>query len=142
MSNANFEPEGEVGESNRGILVKYNSLGVRQWIQYLGPIDGNRTTAINALSIDSEGNIFTTGQSNHMVDGRQNGIGMDLFLTKHDSLGNEEWVRQIGINNAMIIGNEIGQDQQGNLYCTGWTEVSINGVATQGNSDLFLLKLR
>ncbi|EMG24243.1 beta-propeller repeat protein, partial [Leptospira interrogans serovar Copenhageni str. LT2050] len=50
-------------------------------------------------------------------------------------MGNEEWVRQIGINNAMIIGNEIGQDQQGNLYCTGWTEVSINGVATQGNSD-------
>ncbi|WP_061286416.1 SBBP repeat beta-propeller lipoprotein, LipL53 family [Leptospira interrogans] len=141
-SNANFEPGGEVGDSERGILVKYNSLGVRQWIQYLGPIDGHRTTAINAISIDSEGNIFTTGKSNHMVDGRQNGIGMDLFLTKHDSLGNEEWVRQIGIDNAMIIGNEIGQDQQGNLYCTGWTEVSINEVDTQGNFDLFLLKLR
>lgn len=77
-----------------------------------------------------------------MVDGRQNGIGMDLLLTKHDSLGNEVWIRQIGIDGATIIGNEIEQDQQGNLYCTGWTEISINEVATQGNIDLFLLKLR
>lgn len=142
MSNANFEPVGDVVKSHRGILVKYNSLGVRQWIRYLDPAEDRRTTSVSAITIDPEGNIFTTGKSNHMVDGRQNGIGMDLLLTKHDSLGNEVWIRQIGIDGATIIGNEIEQDQQGNLYCTGWTEISINEVATQGNIDLFLLKLR
>lgn len=144
MSNANFEPGGEVVESDRGILVKYDPFGVRQWVRYLGPANGRRTTSLNSIITDSEGNIFTTGTSNHMVDGRQNGIGMDLLLTKHDSLGQEEWIRQIGgIDGASIIGNEIEQDPEGNLYCTGLTDSpSINEAVLQGNGDLFLLKFR
>lgn len=144
MSNANFEPGGEVVESDRGILVKYDSFGVRQWVRYLGPANGRRTTSFNSIITDSEGNIFTTGTSNHMVDGRQNGIGMDLLLTKHDSLGQEEWIRQIGgIDGASIIGKEIEQDPEGNLYCTGLTDSpSINEAVRQGNGDLFLLKFR
>ncbi|WP_061216751.1 SBBP repeat beta-propeller lipoprotein, LipL53 family [Leptospira weilii] len=144
MSNANFEPEGGVVESDRGILVKYDPLGVRQWIRYLGPANGHRTTSINAIMTDSEGNVFTASKSNHMEDGSQNGIGMDLLLTKHDSLGNREWIRQTGFNGGTIIGNGIGQDPQGNLYCTGSTDVSLDNenARRQGDSDLFFLKLR
>ncbi|WP_078130449.1 SBBP repeat beta-propeller lipoprotein, LipL53 family [Leptospira alexanderi] len=144
MSNANFEPEGGVVESDRGILVKYDPLGARQWVRYLGPVNGRRTTSINAIITDPEGNVFTASKSNHMEDGSQNGIGMDLLLTKHDSLGNEEWIRQTGFNGGMIIGNRIGQDPQGNLYCTGFTDVSLDNenARRQGDSDLFFLKFR
>ncbi|EMN00253.1 beta-propeller repeat protein [Leptospira noguchii str. 1993005606] len=142
MSNANFEPGGEVSESKRGILVKYNSLGVRQWIRYLGPTEGRRTTSVTAMTIDPEGNIFTTGKTNHMVNGMQNGMGMDLILTKHNPLGNEEWIRQIGVNGSRITGKSIAHDSQGNIYCTGWTEVDFNEIAFKGNIDLFFLKFR
>ncbi|ASV12490.1 hypothetical protein B2G51_13305 [Leptospira santarosai] len=141
-SNANFDREGEAGNSSRGILVKYDPLGARQWIRYLGPSDGHRTTAVTTLITDAEDNIFTTGKSNHMLDGRQNVIGMDLFLTKHDSLGNVEWTRQIGIQGVMVIGKGIGRDLQGNLYCTGWTDGPIDEIEHQGNRDLFLLKFQ
>ncbi|AXR60466.1 SBBP repeat beta-propeller lipoprotein, LipL53 family [Leptospira mayottensis] len=143
-SNANFEPGGEVVESDRGILVKYDSLGVRQWIRYLGPSNGHRTSSITSIITDSEGNIFTTSQSNHMTDGRRNEVGMDLLLTKHDSLGNEEWIRQIGIDGIRIKGEEIGQDPEGNLYCVGEADAFlINEIAvSQGDIDLFLLKFK
>ncbi|EMF80147.1 beta-propeller repeat protein [Leptospira weilii serovar Topaz str. LT2116] len=141
-SNANFELEGGIVESDRGILVKYDPLGVRQWIRYLGPADGARTTSITAIITDSKGNVFTTGKTNHMEDGRENVIGMDLLLTKHDSLGNEEWIRQTGFNGGRIIGKRIGQDLQGNLYCTGWTDVFLDNENAQRQGDINLLFLK
>lgn len=136
---------GADGTSWLGTLVKYNSLGVLQWVRQVGPIRGaGKQTVIETIVSDTEGNVFTTGRTNgNIPDGSADSLGRnDAFLTKHDSSGQSQWLRQIGTPGATITGNGIGSDRNGNLYGSGSTDRGINGVPTQGGSDLFIVKYK
>ena len=93
--------------------VKYNSDGVEQWVaRYNGP--GNSTDRANALSVDSSGNVYITGQSYTA------GSHYDYATIKYDSDGNELWVaRYNGPNNSSDIANALAVDASGNVYVTG-----------------------
>ncbi|WP_061231110.1 SBBP repeat beta-propeller lipoprotein, LipL53 family [Leptospira weilii] len=144
-SNANFESETKNKSNFRGLLVKYDSSGVRQWIQQLGPIGNQRKqTVITAITTDANGNIFTTGYSSENTTDETNASTgrNDLFLAKFNSSGQIGWTRQIGTSKSLIFSTGIGLDFEGNLYCSGYTSQSMNQISKKGVYDLFLLKFK
>lgn len=128
-----------------GTIVKYDSRGTLQWVHQFGPINNLlKETNVNSIITDKNGNIFTTGFTNgNILNRKSNSLGdYDAFLTKHNSSGQNKWIKQIGNPGAKIFGNEIAKDREGNLYVIGDTNSGINGTPINGTNDMFLVKYR
>ncbi|MCP4134107.1 MAG: hypothetical protein GY754_24255, partial [bacterium] len=76
------------GNTNDGgwdiFLVKYNSLGVKQWTRQMGTTENDYASGV---SVDSAGNIHITGDTYGGLDGNTNDGGQDIFLVKYSSSG-------------------------------------------------------
>lgn len=115
------------GQSNsqRGDLdfatVKYDSEGRELWVsRYNGP--GNNVDGADALVVDSEGNVYVTGNS-------RGDKGHDDYATiKYDTNGNQLWVARYddGSPTALAI------DNAENVYVTGFSRANndLNGYLT------------
>jgi len=104
-----------IGTNYDYATIKYNSLGIQQWVQrYNGPING--TDVATSIAIDNSGNVYVTGRSD--------GIGnvYDYATIKYNSLGIQQWVQRYnGPGNFSDQANSIGVDNSGNVYVTGWS---------------------
>ena len=130
-------------------LVKFNSLGAREWGTYYG---GGGPDYGRSVSTDSFGNIFLSGdtESNSGISflGHQNTIGglRDNFIVKFNSLGIREWGTYYG-GNGDDVGLSNTTDATGNIYIVGNTEsnteIASNGLQNfiNGSVDAFILKL-
>ncbi|EMJ93119.1 SBBP repeat beta-propeller lipoprotein, LipL53 family [Leptospira alstonii] len=145
QSNADFG-SGADGTANLGTLVKYNSLGVRQWIRQFGPKRGLQIkTGINKLTTDVHGNVYSTGITNaNILDENKAALSQnEVFLTKHDPFGRIEWARQFGTPVVGIIWPAgIGVDLKGNLYFAGNTDRGLDWLPRVGMVDLFISKYK
>ncbi len=131
-------------------LVKFNSLGVRQWGTYYG---GSGTETAFHCTTDAVGNVYLSGYTNSTTSiasgGHQNtyGGGNDAFLVKFNSSGARQWATYYG-GTAEDVGFCCAVDANGNVYLMGYT-VSAAGISTigshqatygGGNSDAYLVK--
>ncbi|MBS4015831.1 MAG: SBBP repeat-containing protein [Candidatus Latescibacteria bacterium] len=93
--------------------IKYNSLGVQEWVQtYNGP--GNDNDRAYALAVDVQGNVYVTGYS------WGSGTNYDYATIKYDSAGVEQWVQRYnGPGNDYDNARSLAVDGQGNVYVTG-----------------------
>ncbi len=93
--------------------VKYNSMGVEQWVQrYNG--DGNGLDEAHAIVLDNSGNVLVTGQS------AGNGTGNDFATVKYNSSGVRQWVQRYNSGGNTDDGStSVGVDASGNSYVTG-----------------------
>jgi len=106
------------GTTSDYATIKYNSSGVRQWVQiYNGP--GSPSVDIaRSIAVDSSGNVYVTGKSG--VYGTENND--DYATIKYNSSGVLEWVQ---IYDGPATGNDddevssISVDNSGNVYVTG-----------------------
>ncbi len=100
-------------------IIKYNSLGVQQFIQYYnGP--GNNYDVASGIVVDNSGNIFVTGASV--------GTGFSLldFVTlKLNSSGVIQWVSRYNFGNGIDIPSGISLDNSGNPIVSGSSSSSI-----------------
>jgi hypothetical protein len=89
------------------------------WIaRYDGP--GQGYDAATAIAVDEAGNVYVTGYSVGPV------FTNDYATIKYDSLGNELWVaRYNGPDNGDDIAFDMGLDQAGNIYVTGYSADSV-----------------
>jgi predicted secreted protein len=90
--------------------VKYDSEGREIWVaRYNGP--GNNVDGADALVVDSEGNVYVTGNS------RGNKGHDDYATIKYDNDGNQLWVARYddGSSTALAV------DDAGNVYVTGFS---------------------
>ncbi len=109
--NNNIYVTGTCTESGTGTdytTIKYSKTGVQQWIkQYNGT--GNGNDGAKNITIDPNGYIIVTGQSND-----------DITTIKYDYDGNEQWVQSYS---GTVAGpdrvNAIIADGDGNIYITG-----------------------
>jgi len=93
--------------------VKYNSVGVLQWVaRYNGPDNGS--DEVRSLAFDTEGNVFVTGRSYDLS------TGSDIATIKYNSAGVQQWVvRYNGSGNGIDNGEALAVDLLGNVYVTG-----------------------
>jgi len=109
-------------------ISKLDSLGILVWVKQMvsaSPFAYNEIA--NGITVDSSGNVYTTGYFVGMVDFNPGpdayfltSDGYDIFISKLDSLGNFVWAKQMGgPQSGSDSGNRITTDLSGNLYIVG-----------------------
>jgi hypothetical protein len=137
-------------------ISKLDAAGNFIWAKNMGGIEDDKA---NSITVDDNGNIYTTGFFRDTVD-FDTGSGLfelfsagsrDIFITKHDALGNFVWVKQIaGVSGES--GESITYSNQGNIYLTGSFSGAdsvdfdpgagvYNLIPYTGSQDAFVLKL-
>ncbi|MCD6589082.1 MAG: SBBP repeat-containing protein [Candidatus Fermentibacteraceae bacterium] len=99
------------GTSTDFATIKYNSVGVEQWVARYSS-SGFRHDEAVAICLDSSGNVYVTGFSS--------GAGKDYTTIKYNSSGIEQWVSHYsGQGNETDEPSAICVDVCGNVYVTG-----------------------
>lgn len=95
------------------ITVKYDSLGVQQWVQRYS-YEGNWSDEGQAITVDGTGNVYVTGRSVSTT------TSWDYATIKYNSNGAQQWVRRYhGMANYDDEPTGIALDDSGNVYVTG-----------------------
>jgi hypothetical protein len=119
-------------------LVKFNSVGVRQWATYFG---GKGNDEGRDCKIDGNGNIYMTGHTSSKSDlatgGFQNTYGgnEDAFLAKYNSSGMLQWATYYGGTGAEAA-QSCAVDKNNDVYITGPTS-STSNIASGGYQNIF-----
>jgi hypothetical protein len=138
--------------TNDVFVAKFNSSGVFQFSSQLGMT--GQVTEGNGITIDTQGNLYVTGQTAGSVLGGAQGTQYgthgtdDVFISKFNSSGVFQFSSQLGIAGQQTQGVGITIDTQGNLYVTGYTLGSVLGGAqgtqygtfSPGDTDAFVSK--
>ena len=128
------------GQTNAGgsgiFLVKYNSSGIKQWTRIWGSALGDYGRGV---SVDSAGNCYVTGGTDGGFGGQTNAGLSDIFLTKYNSSGAEQWTRIWG-SVSWDSGNGVSIDSAGNCYVAGGTSGAFDNQTNTGSRDAFLTK--
>jgi len=107
------------GSMDDYLTVKYDANGNELWVARYNGI-GNGWDQAYALALDSQGNVFVTGQT-------WNGNNYDYATVKYDANGNQLWVRHYnGTGGGQDVARALAVDSQGSVYVSGASE----GVGT------------
>jgi hypothetical protein len=137
------------------LLVTARLVGQSNYEWSVG-VGGVATDAGYDVFFDNAGNVYNAGIFLDSVDfdGGPNEVNLfspgsfDVYISKHDALGNFLWVKQIGGTFNQFV-TEMIQDAQGNILITGTFEGTVDfdpsdgvsSVTSQGGRDIFLVKL-
>lgn len=112
-----------------GFIVKYAPDGTRLWQQQVGTKEED---FIEAVAIDTAGNIFVAGQSGDS-DVRDS---FDAFLIKYSADGTEQWRRVLASAKEDDL-HGIAVDTNGNIVVVGYT-YGLLGTASKGGRDVIV----
>lgn len=129
-------------------ITKYDSIGSKQWTKQYGEVNPSMwfsQASISAITTDSAGNFYITGNTNAGLDGNSLVGRPDAFITKFNAAGTKQWTKQIGHTNNQwpgpdTSGYSISVDSSGNSYIAGNTNGPIDGNTYNGAADVFLIK--
>ncbi|MCW3077119.1 MAG: hypothetical protein JWO32_1728 [Bacteroidetes bacterium] len=80
---------------------------------------------LNPIVKDTKGNLFISGQTGYMGD--------KSFISKYDSLGNEQWTKELKGYNAPY---SLCTDQSGNVYASlGVISLTLDGISYANNTS-------
>jgi hypothetical protein len=126
-------------------VSKLDSTGALIWAKGFG---GTTSDSGGSISVDSSGNVYTTGYFRGTAD-FDPGVGVtnltaagyeDAFVSKLDSSGALLWAKGFGLANTYNYGTSIAVDSSGNIYTTGIKEILIIDPFSL-NPNFFVLKL-
>jgi hypothetical protein len=143
--------------SNGGVdifIQKLDTNGNFLWAKAAG--DTNNDDFGYSITIDTNGNVYTTGVFHEIVD-FDPGVGVmnltsnggkDIFIQSLDSSGDLLWVKAMG-GTGTDYGNSITTDLNGSVYTTGYFQgtvdfdpgIGIMNLISNGNIDIFVQKL-
>ena len=137
------------GADSTSFVTKISPAGVFQWVRGFEGIDGERD---NRIAIDSNANVYvaggywgtkTFGSTTLTSKG-----GVDIFVIKFDSAGNQQWVKTTG-STLDDRANDITVDKNDDLYITGeFRDIVPFGYDTLDNHggpngrDIFVSKMK
>ena len=136
------------GNTNAGgldaFVIKYDSASTRLWTAQFGSTRHDRAVGI---AIDSGGNVYVAGDTECGLEGDTNPgcsdvfVVNNVFVAKYDNVGTRLWVRQLATSTG-VGGAAAGvvTDARGNVYVAGSTQAGLDGNATAGGLDLFIVK--
>lgn len=116
--------------------------GRPEWIRQMGAGllyyydwgDGTTGTAV-----DTNGNVYIAGSTGIGLDGNMHAGGFDVFIVQYDSSGVKKSTWQMG-SSSDDYARGIAVDGSGNVYVAGHTAGGLDGNASSGNVDLFVVK--
>lgn len=134
-------------------IQKLDAAGNFLWAKTFG---SNLTDMAYGIAVDDLGNVYTTGYFSETIDfdpgaGTTNltavGTG-DAFIQKLDAAGNLVWAKTFGSINT-DYGRSIKVDAAGNVYTTGYFELTVDfdpgagttNLTSVGGADVFVQKL-
>jgi hypothetical protein len=118
-------------------LVKYDPMGNKIWSIQAGT---SSIDTAESIAIDRNGYIYIAGESfNPLNEQPIDGAEKYVFIAKYDQDGNRIWINQIG-SSGNIDARRIAIDNSNHLYLSGDYGGEIEGVVSNGSSDLFLAK--
>nr|HPI08287.1 SBBP repeat-containing protein [Saprospiraceae bacterium] len=124
-----------------GLVIKFNSSGVRQWHTFFGAGFGENAYAI---AVDASGNAYVTGnsQTNWGTPVEPYTGGTDGIVLKYNTSGARQWHSFFGGGNNGDRGQGIALDASNNVYITGFSGQSWGSpiVAPAGGSDGIVAK--
>lgn len=113
---------GSTDSSNRVgyCTIKYSGSGIQQWAsRFLGPL---YVTGLRAIALDRFSNVYVTGHSNN------GSTDFDFCTIKYSATGGQQWVKYYnGPVNGEDIAQKIAVDNAGNIYVTGYSQVTGGG---------------
>ncbi|MEN7548785.1 SBBP repeat-containing protein [Rapidithrix thailandica] len=135
-------------------VQKLDQEGNFVWAKSMG---GSDSAIGQAIALDSEGNVYTTGYFQGTVD-FDPGTGIhnlsaeeysDIFVQKLDQEGNFVWAKSTGGSGYDDTGYSIALDSDGNVYITGSfygtvdfdPGTGIHNLSAKGTGDIFVQKL-
>jgi len=118
------------------ILVKYDAAGQKQWARQLGTSSADEGYGV---ATDANGAVYVVGYTEGGLDGYTNQGGADIVLLKYDAAGQKQWSKQLGTA-SHDYGAAIRTDASGHVIITGSTDGALDGNASAGGSDLFLMQ--
>ena len=161
VGTADFDPgAGTLSLSSKGFtnifISKLDPSGNFLWAKSFGSA-GNNFDSAEAITIDANGNIFSTGKFFSTVDfdpgsGETNltsSGSSDVYISKLDTSGNFLWVKSLG-GSSGDYANDITLDSSGNIYTTGFFAgtpdfdpgmASSFNLTSSGSFDVFISKL-
>ncbi len=121
------------------ILVKYTQEGTIDWTRQFG---SSYFDTAGGIATDELGNVYVTGYTQGNLVGGAIPINSDAFLSKFDSSGSLQWIRQFGTSFNSERANRVSMDGVGNVYVSGSIGFPSDSVEypTSGASDAFLTK--
>jgi len=108
-------------------IAKYDASGNEVWTRQFGTSGNDLAYAMVA---DGSGNIYVAGGTEGSFPGQTSSGGVDAFIAKYDTSGNEIWTTQFGTGDFDVVRAMVA-DGSGNMYVTGKT-----------GGDVFIMKLR
>ncbi len=134
-----FNPEGSVLPVSTDFWVsKYDSNGSQLWFQQLGMLeDGSEFDENYSNAVDQNGNVYSTGFTTSDLASPNAGL-YDVWLTKHDTNGQLEWIRQFGTEDYEWAWG-VDTDSQDDIYLGGYTLGNLGGT-NAGSFDAWLAK--
>jgi hypothetical protein len=135
-----YTGDGLAGQASVGsadlFITRYNASGSKQWTHQLGTAGD---LSAHAISSDAAGNVYVAGSTGGALDGQVSAGGYDLFIAKYDTNGVKQWTRQLGTA-AYDTALAITSDTTGNVYAAGRTGGALDGQASAGDADFFIIK--
>ena len=134
-------------------ILKIDNLGNFLWTKSFGGISKENSYS---LTTDTDGNVYSCGTFNDMVDFNP-GTGIntlnsngsiDCFILKLDAAGNYKWAKTFGGSGTDYC-FAISQDQDGNILTSGHYAYSVDfdpgpgsfSLTSNGFDDIFILAL-
>ncbi len=134
-------------------IQKLDTDGNFLWANSMGGTDWDLA---NSITIDDNGNVYTTGEFRETVDFdpgtsvyNLTSVGeKDIYIQKLDTDGNFLWAKSMG-GTGVDFGYTITTDNNGNVYTSGFFEetvdfnpdIDVNNLTSIGEGDIFIVKL-
>lgn len=133
----NGDLDGNINSGSvNAFISKIDSSGNVQWTKLSGTILGEHGKAV---TVDSGGNVYVTGDTNENdVDPFHPG-NVDVFLAKYNSSGLQQW-RHLISSTEGDFGYGLAADTNGDIFITGHTGGNLNGNTNAGGADAFIVK--
>jgi hypothetical protein len=126
---------GQTSEGSRDAFIrKYDSDGDEIWTRQFGTSDNDEA---NGVSGDSSG-VYVVGNTLGEFPGQTDEAGLNAFIRKYNSDGDEIWTRQFGTSLEDNV-FRVSADSSG-IYVVGWTRGTFEGETNEGGFDMFIRK--
>jgi hypothetical protein len=130
---------GDLGGQNQGVydnwIAKYdNNTGEQLWVTQYGTPDYEWSWDVQT---DSQGNVYTGGWTLGSLGGPNAG-SYDAYLSKYDSQGNLQWIKQFG-SPGDDEAYSLFIDANDNLFLSGFTDGELGGT-NAGSYDAWVAR--